>query len=166
MSLFSKKSKPKQPEKPKFETRIDSNDNLYPLLGPRGHDDLESVINDFDEVTRCYREFNFVCGPDFETKKGKKKLEQGCENFGAMGAGKIYFVAACTVLGNYKRGFLIAEDGFYFVDNDGTPGHYSWEQYDAATVRHSYTDIKIEDHQFLTAEAEMLGSLLESLQNK
>ena len=166
MSLFSRKSKAEPPAQPKFEDRLDVNNNHYPILGNRGHDDVASVIHDFDEGTRTIYELGFVCGQDFETKKGKKKLEQGRVNFKATDAKNIYLVAGCSWLGGYKQGFLIADDGIYFTDNDDVSDFYSWDRFDRATITHSYEDLSIDNHKFITQEAQMLSFLLESLQDK
>ena len=139
MSLFSKKSKPKPPAQPKFEDRLDINNNHYPILGNRGHNDVASVIRDFDEGTRTIYDLSFVCGQDFDTKKGN---------------------------GGYKQGFLIADDGIYFVDNDDVADFYSWDRFDRATITHTYENLSIDSHLFITQEAQMLSSLLESLQDK
>lgn len=168
MSLFSKKSKAvaKAPAEPKFPTRFDANNPLYPILGHRGHDDLRSVIDDFSEGTDNFYDFSFVCGPKLEEKKGKKKLKQGIENFGAKDAGEIYLVEDSTVFGSCKKGFLIADDGIYLVDQDGTADYYDWSRFDEAKLSHSDSELSIDSHQFITQQAQMLGSLLESLQDR
>lgn len=59
---------------------------------------MASVVNDFAEGTRTVYDLSFVCGPDLEGKEGKRKLQQGRQNFGATGAAEIYLVADCTLL--------------------------------------------------------------------
>ena len=87
-------------------------------------------------------------------------------NFKATDAKNIYLVAGCSWLGGYKQGFLIANDGVYFVDNDDVADFYSWDRFDRATITHTYENLSIDNHLFITQEAQMLSSLLESLQDK